>query len=418
LGTVGYRSSHSTPPEALMSSYETRTNPKTGNVAHRIRFRIGTQNRAVTFTTEAAARSWQGVLDSLGPGKALALLTEEKTPTTTRTVADQVDHHVEHLTGIDEGTRRRYRNIARDKLRPHFDKILLSDLTRDHVAAWVNKVRLDDGTPPSAKTLRNWHGLLSAALSSAVDAGLTPTNPAYRLRLPRVDHDADEMIFLSQPEVAQVLRLLDPHWRPLVLLLVLTGVRWGEATALQVKDIDVADHSARIRRAWKHTEGEGMRLGPPKSQRSRRTVAIPPLAMDAIVPLLQGKAPDEFVILNKAGRPVRSGTFHGRVWQPMVHRFAGDEVATETDTRGRPRQRVVARGPGKHPRIHDLRHTYASWAIQDRVQLPVIQRQMGHESITTTIDRYVHLVRDDYVQLLSVGQGLGEAITPAFEAAS
>ena len=69
---------------------------------------------------------------------------------------------------------------------------------------------------------------------AAVDVDLIKSNPAYRMRLPRDDHDAGEMVFLTQAEFARVLQLLDEHWHPLVLLLGLTGMRGGEATALRV----------------------------------------------------------------------------------------------------------------------------------------------------------------------------------------
>lgn len=53
------------------------------------------------------------------------------------------------------------------------------------------------------------------------------------------------------------------------------------------------------------------------------------------------------------------------------------------------------------PRIHDLRHTFASWAIQAGVPLPVIQRQLGHESIQTTVDTYGHLARSDFDPMIA-----------------
>ena len=69
---------------------------------------------------------------------------------------------------------------------------------------------------------------------------------------------------------------------------------------------------------------------------------------------------------------------------------------------------------GKRPRVHDLRHTYASWAIRSGTPLPVIQRQMGHESIQTTVDTYGHLVRADLHDLaMSIGAQLPEL--PAIE---
>jgi integrase len=72
--------------------------------------------------------------------------------------------------------------------------------------------------------------------------------------------------------------------------------------------------------------------------------------------------------------PVRIHNFNPNVWRPAV---------------------VRAREAGlvKQPRLHDLRHTNASWLIQAGVPLPVIQRHLGHESIQTTVDRYGHVDR-------------------------
>jgi integrase len=136
-----------------------------------------------------------------------------------------------------------------------------------------------------------------------------------------------------------------------------------------------------------------MRQGGPKSRRSRRTIAVPIPVFDALEPVIAGRRPTELVILSARGNPVRSGTFHNNAWQPAARAL---EAAT-----------------GKKPRVHDLRHTWASWAIQNGVQLPVIQRQMGHESITTTIDTYGHLARSDFDPLLDMGAAIDAATRQA-----
>ena len=100
---------------------------------------------------------------------------------------------------------------------------------------------------------------------------------------------------------------------------------------------------------------------------------------------------------------MRQSPFWNRVWKPAVIAFAGDQWVTLRDAAGRPQVVVTKRGPGKHPRIHDLRHTFASWAIQSNVPLPVIQRQLGHESITTTIGVYggmIDQISDDTLERL------------------
>lgn len=381
-----------------MSSIEYRRSDVTGVESWRVRFRYQGKNKPVTFATEAAALSWKSVLDSLGEAKALALLEEHK-PVTTLTVADQVDHHIAHLTGVEPGTVRRYQKIADRELRPVFGRTLLTDLTRDGVAEWVNSLAaMPDGERPAPKTLRNWHSVLSGALSSAVRDGLVPANVAKGVKLPKRDHTTEEMIFLTADEYGRLLELLPARWRPLAQLLGLTGIRWGEATSLKIGDLDRATHSGRVWTAWKHTESGEMRQGGPKSRRSRRTIAIPEAVFVDLDPVTAGRRPTELVILSSRGNPVRSGTFHNNAWQRAA-------LALEKEC-------------GKKPRVHDLRHTWASWAIQRGVPLPVIQRQMGHESITTTIDVYGHLARSDFDPLLDMGAAVAATLPLLRPAAS
>jgi integrase len=54
--------------------------------------------------------------------------------------------------------------------------------------------------------------------------------------------------------------------------------------------------------------------------------------------------------------------------------------------------RAKEKGFAKSPRIHDIRHTHVSWLIAANIPLPKIQQRLGHESITTTVDRYGHLL--------------------------
>jgi integrase len=114
---------------------------------------------------------------------------------------------------------------------------------------------------------------------------------------------------------------------------------------------------------------------------------VPDAVFEALAPLMEGKRPDDLIFLSPRGKRVRSGNFYNNVWKPLM-----DTIEPLIH---------------KRPRVHDLRHTYASWAIQSGVPLPVVQRQLGHEHITTTIETYTHLARSDFDPLLSLGVGLG-----------
>ena len=370
-----------------MSSIETRHNAATDTLSYRVCFRHRGKQMKPTFATEAAALKWKGVLDTIGADAALILLEAPETPTTAPTVAELIDHHIDHLTGADDGTLSRYRRINEQHLRPRFDKTPADRLTRDDVSKWVLEARLLNGNPPAPKTLHNWHSLLSDALSSAVERGVIPSNVAKGVRLPRLDAAAgEEMVFLTHAEADILYAHVPDRWKPLVLTLLLTGIRFGEATALTPGALNRANNEARIHTAWKQSG----RQGAPKSKKSRRTVKVPDAVFDALEPLTEGKGPGDLIFLSPRGLRVRSGNFYNNVWGPLVEKV----------------EPLI----GKRPRVHDLRHTYASWAIQSGTVLPVVQRQLGHEHITTTIETYTHLARADFDPLLHLG---GNLIRPA-----
>lgn len=348
-----------------------------------IRFRHEGKNHRVPFYTEDAADSFQSMVDTLGPARALQLASAPATvaPVTRRTVSQQIEHHIDHLTGITDGTRAKYRKIHRARLAPWFDSVLLSDLTRDHVAAWVNA---QTGAP---KTVFNAQALLSSAVGSAVRDGLLGANVVKGVRPPRAAADTEEHVYLTHQEFALLSGRVPERWRLFPTFLVGTGVRFGEATALTVAHLDLTHNSAHVRQAWEDTSGGPAKLGTTKTRRSKRTVAVPPQLVAQLREHIAGKRSTDWVFTNTRGNPIRNGVFHESVWQRLMDPF-------EEET-------------GKRPRVHDLRHTFASWAIQAGVPLPVIQRQMGHESIQVTVDTYGHLARSDYDGMaLAIGANL------------
>lgn len=337
------------------------------------------------------------MLDAVGPAKAIAAL-QQPTAATARTVAEQIEHHIDHLTGVEAGTISDYRGYLHRDIAPHVGTLPLPLFKRDDVADWVNKMDRDRGL--SAKSIRNRHSLISAAMRSAVRDELIVVNPAEGVRMPSRDHEAEEMVTLTLREVWDFTQATKEHWRPMVLFLFGTGVRFGEASALRVKDVNLEAGHARIRQAWKHTDGNGHRLGTTKSKRSTRTIVFGRDVAAAIRPLVEGRAAEDFVFTNTRGGVVRHSNFHEDVWQNALHVFAGDTLV-KTPTKGRPKLSWLP-GPGKRPRPHDARHTYASLQISRGMSMAFLQRQLGHENINTTISTYTHLQTADLAVLSDV----------------
>ncbi|MFC9753021.1 tyrosine-type recombinase/integrase [Streptomyces sp. NPDC056921] len=323
--------------------------------------------------------------------------------------------YIDRLTGIEERTREDYRRDLRIHLSllRHTDAAgreyaaSIGNLTPDDISDWVRAEEKGEPAPEKAgtwqrrpadpKSIANRHGLLFCIVQAAIDATpqLRTTNCCKKTRLPRIDdHVEEEMTFLERDEYQRIAaEITDPDARALADWLVGTGMRWGEATALQVRDINLTSDrpTASIQRAWKKAEkgsvGGAFYLGPPKTRKARRLIALSPVQVDMARRLVAGRRPEDFVFRAKMGGEWRHANFYNRKWKPAV-------------------EAAVTKGLPKSPRIHDLRHTHVAWLIGANVPLPAIQLRLGHESIQTTVDRYGHLVR-----------ALDDDITAAVEAA-
>jgi integrase len=163
-------------------------------------------------------------------------------------------------------------------------------------------------------------------------------------------------------------------------------------------------------RAWK----KGGRIGPPKSKASRRTIALPDQVTDVIRPLLE-RPGSAWLFTTETGKPVTHNNFWNRIWHPATVRasicdehldpdchcirakHAGCPVHTGRNEKG---WHIIAEPCGcpgtlsPRPRIHDARHTHASWLIANGVRLEVIQDRLGHEDYATTRKVYSHLMPD------------------------
>jgi len=344
-----------------------------GSRAYLVSYRFGgrgSKQGAVTFDSRKVAEAFVAAVDAHGAAKALEMHkinpSPRKTPSAL-TVADWVRKHIDQLTGVEQYTLDKYEEYLRNDITPHFGEIPLAALNDGHIADWIKWMETHggrDGKGHAPKTLRNKHGFLSAALNAAVGKHI-PSNPAAGRRLPRGDADDNhDMRMLTRDEFRRLHEATDVRWQPLVEFLVASGMRWGEAAALQPAHVDPVAGTVLVRQAWKYST-KGYTLGPPKTKRSRRTVDVPATLLSRLD--LSG----EWVFVNSDGGPVRYPRFWRDVWNPAA-------AKAELDPR---------------PTPHDLRHTYASWQLTGGTPLVVVSRQMGHESIKVTADIYADVDR-------------------------
>lgn len=334
-----------------------------GTRTFRVRFRQGGTETSKTFRLKDDAKTFAALLDSgvNGVTEALSWLALKEEQGQADTFAQWFDSYVDQLTGVTARTRADYHSMNRRYL----DSIQLLPLplvTRPHVTRIVNQLEADG---LSAKTIKNVIHMLSSAMGLAVDEGHIAKNPCRRVRLPEPGVDVGEPRFLEPDEFSRLYDEIPNHYKPLVLFLVGTGLRWSEATALAPKHVSLSRGTVKVERAWKwQGKGGGWKLGPPKSKKGRRTVNAAVMALAAVGSMLDG----EYVFTTPTGKVVRHNNFYARIWIPACERagLAGT-------------------------RVHDLRHTHASWLISDGQSLEAVQDQLGHESILTTRKVYGHL---------------------------
>jgi integrase len=354
---------------AMSTRIRTRTD---GTIYTQVRYRIDGRAGSLSFNDHGEALKFDALITKVGARKALEISKIVISQDRRITVGEWLKHHNDHLTGVDAGTLKKYRSYADNDFDALAD-IPLVALTADDVAAWVNGLRLRNGNPASGKTVGNKHGYLAGALNVAVQRGHLKANPCDHVDLP--SWDRAEMCFLEPDEYQIVRAAVTEYWRPLVDFLVVSGARWSEATALRPADVNRASGTVRIFKSWKQAEGGGLELGPPKTKKSKRTINIDAAVLNRLT------YTGEFLFTNSGrGRHnpdgvVRIQSFTKNVWHPAIARAAKN-------------------GLTKTPRVHDLRHTCASWLIQAGRPLPAVQEQLGHESILTTINSYFHLNRD------------------------
>lgn len=392
----------------------------------RVLWRQDGERKQVTFGTQAEADEFLAAVNLAGNrwprgwiiGKGWA--EDQPLDSDAPTFRDYAARTIDARPGADERTKDDYRSMFALHVNPVIGHLPIDTITRFDIAAVHQALRAKGR---AHKTIANVHAALSSVFDDALqkeDPPLVRRNPA-KGQLPKPeseDEDAAERVFLTKQEFAHLRNTIRDSFTQgdadLATFLAGTGMRWSEATALQVHDLDLLHRkTARVRRAWKRRGGNFI-LGRPKSPRSRRTISLSPGLVDLLLTYVAGKAPDEFVFTTVRGRPIRHANWYNRVWLPSVLRAR--QCDSHADPKGKP-----CGCPGtlsKQPSPHSLRHTHASWLIDEKVTLPAIQRRLGHESITTTINLYGHLVPEHAAEINdAVDRALSEGVTPVSPAA-
>jgi len=242
------------------------------------------------------------------------------------------------------GWLRRKEIIYRLYLKPEFGNSPVSAITRVSVESFRQK-RLQQGASPAE--VNREIAVLRHALNYAVNLELLSSNPASRLgALKEKGEDAWQV--LSKEEAARFLNALPDDVRPIFEFALATGLRMGNILNLR----------------WKQVDLKQRRLTIPGAETKSGKPLILPLSDWAVRTLQKQKRSSEYVFPNPGGKPYSDlrKSFHKALEKAGLPRI----------------------------RMHDLRHTFASWAIQAGVDFRILKELLGHSTLDMAL-RYTHL---------------------------
>lgn len=262
--------------------------------------------------------------------------------------------------------------VSLDKLVPaDLQRLYLQKLQQNHL---------------SSKTIANLHACLHRALQQAVKEQLILSNPCDAVDLPR--KDAAKISVLTREQQAQLMQESYRHRYGVFIRLALsTGMRIGEIVGLRWSDVDLNNRILFVRSTLNRlptVDGESktqLFVGTPKTKNGRRSIPL----FDAIIfDLLDWRKVQEadaqlarcayentgYVVTNEFGKPIEPRTFR-------------DHYIRILKAAGLP-----------HFTFHSLRHTFATRAIEQGMDVKALSKILGHASVGFTLDTYAHLLDD------------------------
>ena len=257
---------------------------------------------------------------------------------------------------------------------PEIGKIPLCKLTQNDLQQFYARLKKGGrrrlveyyGEGLSDRMVRSCHTTCRTALEKAVTEGLITINPAIGCRLP--PKKAKEMQVLTQDEIRRFLiQAQDEGYYELFLLELTTGMRRGEILGLQWKDVNLDTGELHIRRQVVK-KGAQTLISKPKTKSSIRTILLPP-GMVEILAELKKNATCDWVFPSpvKEGEPRNPDSLYGRF------------------------QKILKRAQCKKVRFHDLRHTFATMALENGMDIKTLSAMIGHISAETTLNIYSHI---------------------------
>lgn len=262
-------------------------------------------------------------------------------------------------------TLRKY-HIAHQYLQELVPYLTLKDLDRKNYQKLLN----DYAVTHERQTTMDFHHQIKGAILDAVDEGLIEKNPTRKIIIKGKEPAIKKPKFLNQFEVQALLKQLNLtetiNWDWFILLVTKTGVRFSEALALTPDDFDFTKQQIDINKSWNYKGTKGS-FQPTKNESSKRKVQLDWQTAMQFSQLIKNLETGKPIFVKKR---VFNSTINNRLKALCIK--ADIPVIT----------------------IHSLRHTHASLLIFSGVSIASVAKRLGHSSMTTTQETYLHIIQE------------------------
>lgn len=284
-----------------------------------------------------------------------------------------------------------YEHLIHSMIEPHIGGVMLSRVNTLAVQTLINRLVMVDSY--AARTVRGVRSILMQSFDLANQLGLMQGNPAVGVKLPKIRRRGrkDEEKVIPMEIRAKVLQAAqaEPMMRAAITTLMFTGLRIGELLALRWSDLDYTAKTltvdeAVVRRPVYNEQGDRIALknvvAEPKTDDSYRTVRLSEPVIEALQAwqaYLKDERygcwlvrPDSFVFTNRKTRKPYTYTGFRAVYYHFLERNGLKEC---------------------HLNLHSYRHTFATMLVEAGMNPKVVQSQLGHTSVNTTLGVYTHV---------------------------